>query len=96
MDIPYLACPTMRTCIHFSNVLLVCSEVNTENNITFFRQPISAITVPDEAPQTVCGLYYFLFLHIYIHGVQRRMISMDNFFVFLRIFFFALLLLNVT
>ena len=30
------------------------------------------------------------------HGVQRRMISVDNFFVFLRLLFFALLLLYVT
>ena len=29
-------------------------------------------------------------------GVQRRMISVDNFFVFLRLLFFALLLLYVT
>ena len=28
-----------------------------------------------------------------IHGVQRRMISVDNFFVFLRLLFFAVLLL---
>ena len=31
-----------------------------------------------------------------IHRVQRRMISVDNFFVFLRLLFFALLLLYVT
>ena len=30
------------------------------------------------------------------HGVQRRMISVDNFFIFLRLLFFALLLLYVT
>ena len=30
------------------------------------------------------------------HGVQRRMISVDNFFLFLRLLFFALLLLFVT
>ena len=30
------------------------------------------------------------------HGVQRRMISVDNFFVFLRLLFFAVLLLYVT
>ena len=30
------------------------------------------------------------------HGVQRRMISVDIFFVFLRLLFFALLLLCVT
>ena len=30
------------------------------------------------------------------HGVQRRMISVDNFFVFLRLLFFALLLLYET
>ena len=30
------------------------------------------------------------------HGVQRGMISVDNFFVFLRLLFFALLLLYVT
>ena len=29
-------------------------------------------------------------------GVQRRMISVDNFFAFLRLLFFALLLLSVT
>ena len=28
-----------------------------------------------------------------VHGVQRRMISVDNFFVFLRLSFFAVLLL---
>ena len=31
-----------------------------------------------------------------IHGVQCRMISVDNFFVFLRLLLFALLLLHVT
>ena len=31
-----------------------------------------------------------------IHGMQRTMISVDNFFVFLRLLFFALLLLFVT
>ena len=31
-----------------------------------------------------------------IHGVQRRMISVDIFFVFLRLLFFALLLLYKT
>ena len=31
-----------------------------------------------------------------MHGVQRKMISEDNFFVFLRLSFFALLLLFVT
>ena len=31
-----------------------------------------------------------------LHGVQRRMISVDNFFVFLRLLFFALLLLYET
>ena len=31
-----------------------------------------------------------------IHGVKRRMISVDNFFVFLRLLFFALLLLYGT
>ena len=31
-----------------------------------------------------------------MHGVQRRMISVDNFFIFLRLSFFALLLLYVT
>ena len=30
------------------------------------------------------------------HGVQRRMILVDNFFVFLRLLFFAVLLLYVT
>ena len=30
------------------------------------------------------------------HGVQHKMISVDNFFVFLRLIFFALLLLYVT
>ena len=30
------------------------------------------------------------------HGVQRRMISVDNFFVFLRLLFLALLSLYVT
>ena len=30
------------------------------------------------------------------HGVQRRMISVDNFFIFLRLLFFAVLLLYVT
>ena len=30
------------------------------------------------------------------HGVQRRMISVDIFFVFLRLLFFAVLLLYVT
>ena len=31
-----------------------------------------------------------------MHGVQRKVISVDNFFVFLRLLFFALLLLFVT
>ena len=32
----------------------------------------------------------------HVHGVQRKIISVDNFFVFLRLLFFALLLLFVT
>ena len=31
-----------------------------------------------------------------VHRVQRRMISVDNFFVFFKLLFFALLLLYVT
>ena len=38
----------------------------------------------------------FLRHEAHMHGVQRRMISVDNFFVFLRLLFFALLLLYVT
>ena len=46
----------------------------------------------------------FLFVHVYnsffytflIQGVQHRMISVDNFFIFLRLLFFAVLLLYVT
>ena len=34
--------------------------------------------------------------HSPFHGVQRRMISVVNFFIFLRLLFFALLLLYVT
>ena len=34
--------------------------------------------------------------NLHNHGVQRRMISVDIFFVFLRLLFFALLLLFVT
>ena len=46
-------------------------------------------------------LYYFTSLDVkgdstHDHGVHCRMISVDNFFVFLRILFFALLLLYVT
>ena len=33
---------------------------------------------------------------VHQHGVQGRMISVDNFFVFLTLLFFALLLLYVT
>ena len=33
---------------------------------------------------------------VFWHGVQPRMISVDNFFVFLRLLFLALLLLYVT
>ena len=32
-------------------------------------------------------------MNLHLHGVQRRMISVDNFFVFLRLLFFAVLLL---
>ena len=35
-------------------------------------------------------------LQLLFHGVQLRMISVDNVFVFLRLLFFALLLLYVT
>ena len=37
-----------------------------------------------------------VFIHVLVHGVQRRMISVDNFFVFLRLLFFAVLLLYET
>ena len=33
---------------------------------------------------------------VVLHRVQRKMISVDNFFVFSRLLFFALLLLSVT
>ena len=36
------------------------------------------------------------FFNDFYHGVQRRMISVVNFFVFLRLLFFTLLLLYVT
>ena len=35
-------------------------------------------------------------VRLILHGVQRRMISVDNCFVFLRLLFFAVLLLYVT
>ena len=38
----------------------------------------------------------FQSFHSSRHGLQRRMISVDNFFVFLRLLFFALFLLYVT
>ena len=44
------------------------------------------------------GKHNFLYMHpsVAMHGVQRRMISVVNFFVFLRSLFFALFLLYVT
>ena len=39
------------------------------------------------------GSFYMSYPH---HGMQRRMISVDNFFVFLRLLYFAVLLLYVT
>ena len=45
----------------------------------------------------VMNLFTFLyFFFVPRHGVQRRMISVDNFFIFLKLLFFALLLLYVT
>ena len=42
-------------------------------------------------------LKLFIVLVIHNHGVQRKMISVDNFFVlFLRLLFYAVLLLYVT
>ena len=35
-------------------------------------------------------------MYLPLHGVQRKMISVGNFFIFLRLLFFALLLLYVT
>ena len=53
--------------------------------------------------QSVSHLYWAKILHHikicdveHNHGVQRRIISVVNFFVFLRLLFFALLLLYVT
>ena len=40
-------------------------------------------------------IVHFVVLGLF-HGVQRRKISMDIFFVFLRLLFFALLLLYLT
>ena len=40
--------------------------------------------------------FYFNAFRTIKHGAQRRMISVDNFFVNLRFLFFALLLLYVT
>ena len=37
-----------------------------------------------------------MMFYLPMHGVQRRMISVDNFFVFLRLLFFAMLLLYET
>ena len=39
---------------------------------------------------------YYIYGICQFHGVQRKMISVDTFFVFLRLLFFALLLLFVT
>ena len=43
---------------------------------------------------SVCS--YVSSLTLVYHGVQNRMISVDNFFVFLRLLFFAVLLLYLT
>ena len=41
-------------------------------------------------------LHFYAFIDLDLfHGVQHRRISVDNFFVFLRLLFFALLLLYV-
>ena len=41
-------------------------------------------------------LFNYLVARLILHGVQRRTISVVIFFVFLRLLFCALLLLNVT
>ena len=48
----------------------------------------------EPAPEFTSEQGYFPVNHY--HGVQRRMISVNNFFVFFRLLFFALLLLYVT
>ena len=54
----------------------------------------------DYASQKYVGANYvelvFILFFLKKHGVQRRMISVDIFFVFLRLLFFALWLLYVT
>ena len=49
---------------------------------------------PIEEQSDVCDSINNYWTHN--HGVQRRMISVDNFFVYLRFLIFALMLLYVT
>ena len=51
------------------------------------------LCVQDDKPQALASGYHTYTWTNHIHGVQCRMISVDNFFIFLRLLFFALMLL---
>ena len=54
------------------------------------QQKVQICYAADQADEPLCCLL------LSSHGVQRKMISVDDFFVFLRLLFFAVLLLYVT
>ena len=58
--------------------------------VVCFSEELSSLGLP------YVYLKYMLFPNLVLHGVQRKMILVDNFFVFLRFLFLALLLLIVT
>ena len=63
------------------------AKINIKNISMFRRKKIVKFTTLENAAYCIDVLK---------HGVQPRMISVDNNFVFLRLLFFALLLLYVT
>ena len=76
---------------------------NASVSDAYADQLAGQIYLPDEQCEIIDGAGSYLcrvsngaLLSNIVHGVQRRMISVDNFFVFLRFIFFALLLLYET
>ena len=78
------------TVIYWTDAFQYCHGFHVIINVSFTLSTSVLVTV-----QTVLLPNRFI-LKVHNHGVQRRVISVDNFFIFLGLLFFALLLLYVT
>ena len=78
------------------------ASYNASTLDAYADQLAGQIYLPDEQCEIIDGEGSYLcrvrsgaLLSNIIHGVQRRMVSVDNFFVFFRLICFALLLLYI-